>query len=92
MNYSIRGLIFKIFHSSTWHSNPLFRGSYSNYTLKAEALGASCQKLAEPINDSNGKPVIQFAGEATSAKYYSCVHGAIESGWREADRLINLYK
>lgn len=80
------------FSSSKWHSNPLFRGSYSCYTLKAEALGANFQKLAKPINDSTEKPVIQFAGEATSAKYYSCVHGAVESGWREADRLINLYK
>lgn len=78
--------------SSKWHSNPLFRGCYSCYTLKAEALGASVQKLAQPINDSNGRPVIQFAGEATSPQHYSTVHGAVESGWREAERLINLYK
>ncbi|XP_031616985.1 spermine oxidase-like [Contarinia nasturtii] len=77
---------------STWYSNPLFRGSYSCYTLKAEALEGNVQKLAEPINDSNEKPIVQFAGEATSTKHYSCVHGAIESGWREADRLINFYK
>lgn len=82
----------QIFFRSKWHSNPLFRGSYSNYTLKAEALGVDCQKLAQSIDDLNGKPVLQFAGEATSAKYFSCVHGAVESGWREADRLINLYK
>lgn len=46
----------------------------------------------EPINDSNGKPVIQFGGEATNPIHYGSVHGAIETGWREADRLINLYK
>ncbi|XP_055297514.1 spermine oxidase-like [Sitodiplosis mosellana] len=76
---------------SKWYSNPLFRGAGACYTLKAEALGANCQKLAQSIDDSSGKPVVQFAGEATNTKYYSSVHGAVESGWREADRLINLY-
>lgn len=78
-------------YRSKWHSNPHFRGSYSSYTLKAEALGASTHQLAKPIEDFKGNPIIQFAGEATSPKYYGCVHGAIETGWREADRIINLY-
>lgn len=78
--------------SARWYSNPLFRGSYSCYTLKTEALGVGTSKLAQPINDSKGKPVIQFAGEATSRKYIGTVHGAIGSGWREADRIIDLYK
>lgn len=75
-----------------WHSNPHFRGSYSHYTLKTVALDASPSKIAEPINDLNGKPKVQFAGEATSSKYFGNVHGAIETGWREATRLIDLYK
>lgn len=33
-----------------------------------------------------------FAGEATHDHYYSTVHGAIESGWREADRILNTLK
>lgn len=37
------------------------------------------------------KPIIQFAGEATSEHYYSTVHGAVEAGWREATRLANFY-
>lgn len=37
------------------------------------------------------KPVVQFAGEATSDHYYSTVHGAVEAGWREARRLADFY-
>jgi monoamine oxidase len=32
-------------------------------------------------------PRIQFAGEATHEKFYSTVHGALESGIREATKL-----
>lgn len=32
-------------------------------------------------------PRLMFAGEATAGKLYSTTHGAIISGWREADRL-----
>uniref|UniRef100_A0A1A9WNE7 Amine oxidase domain-containing protein n=1 Tax=Glossina brevipalpis TaxID=37001 RepID=A0A1A9WNE7_9MUSC len=37
------------------------------------------------------KPIVQFAGEATSCHYFSTVHGAVESGFREADRLLQYY-
>lgn len=29
-----------------------------------------------------------FAGEATSPHHFGAVHGAIETGWREADRIM----
>lgn len=48
--------------------------------------------LAKPIANPMGNPLIQFAGEATNAKHYACSHGAIVTWWREADRLIDLYK
>lgn len=38
------------------------------------------------------KPTIQFAGEATHPYYYSTVHGAVETGYREAERLISYYQ
>lgn len=50
------------------------------------------EKLTEPIVNGMEEPIIQFAGEATNEKHYACVHGAIDTGWREADRLIELYK
>lgn len=77
---------------SKWHSNSHFNGSYSYYSLKSNALNVTAEKLAEPIVNGTEKPRIQFAGEATNGKHYACVHGAIETGWREADRLIELYK
>ena len=83
---------FVSFRRSKWYSNPNFRGSYSSYTLQSDALDVSAEKLAEPINTSNGRPLIQFAGEATNANHFGSVHGAIETGWREANRLIQLYK
>jgi hypothetical protein len=36
--------------------------------------------------------VLHFAGEATHSSFYGTVHGAIETGWREATRLIKFNK
>uniref|UniRef100_A0A1A9Z0N5 Amine oxidase domain-containing protein n=1 Tax=Glossina pallidipes TaxID=7398 RepID=A0A1A9Z0N5_GLOPL len=51
------------------------------------------QSSAEPLFSQSrcDKPVVQFAGEATSDHYFSTVHGAVEAGWREAKRLAELY-
>lgn len=76
--------------TSKWSSNPHFRGSYSFCSLKSDGYGAKIVDLAKPIT-SNGIPIIQFAGEATNPTHYSTVHGAVETGWREAKQLIDLY-
>lgn len=55
-------------------------------------MNVSHVNLAEPLLGIDKCPVIQFAGEATNRHHFGTVHGAIESGWREADRLINFYK
>ncbi|XP_061397059.1 spermine oxidase-like [Musca vetustissima] len=47
---------------------------------------------AAAICSKNMKPVLLFAGEATSRHHFSTVHGAVESGYREANRLINFYR
>ncbi|XP_058122909.1 peroxisomal N(1)-acetyl-spermine/spermidine oxidase-like [Anopheles ziemanni] len=76
---------------SNWSSDRHFRGSYSSRSITTERLKTGAKYLATPLLNDDGKPVVQFAGEATSWKSYSTVHGAIESGQREADRLIHLY-
>ncbi|XP_065558033.1 peroxisomal N(1)-acetyl-spermine/spermidine oxidase-like [Artemia franciscana] len=73
---------------STWYSNPYTRGSYSYRTVLADKNQVWAKDLAEPIVDQGGFPILMFAGEATHDHFYSTVHGAVESGWREAERLI----
>ncbi|XP_035737167.1 spermine oxidase-like isoform X1 [Vespa mandarinia] len=75
---------------SAWTQNKHFRGTYSFHSIESDKVHASAEGLSEPII-KNQIPIILFAGEATSKRYYSTVHGAIVSGWREADRLIELY-
>ena len=40
----------------------------------------------------NGAPKVLFAGEATIDEYFSAVHGAVESGAREAERLLDYFE
>lgn len=77
---------------STWHSNPHFRGAYTFCSIEAEENNASSEDLACPISSKNRNDVLLFAGESTHSTHYSTVHGAIESGYREAERIIDLYK
>lgn len=77
-----------------WYSNPHFHGTYSYQTIIAREHFPESPNLvlAEPILNKRGIPRLQFAGEATHPYHYSTVHGAIETGFREADRLIKIYK
>ncbi|KAG0718671.1 Peroxisomal N(1)-acetyl-spermine/spermidine oxidase [Chionoecetes opilio] len=85
--YKIPDAVF--FKRSTWGTNVWTRGSYSFRSLKTEAAGALPADLAEPLVDlETNTPLVCFAGEASHDCYYSTVHGALETGWREADRLI----
>ncbi|XP_035737162.1 uncharacterized protein LOC118448242 isoform X1 [Vespa mandarinia] len=73
---------------SNWYTNSNFRGCYTFQSMMSEKLNVRPKDLAEPIMSSDNKPLILFAGEATHDHYYSTVHGAVESGFREADRLL----
>jgi spermine oxidase len=72
---------------TSWFTNPFTRGSYSYRSVKSKEQDAWASDLAEPVKDSTGHPRLHFAGEATHDCFYSTVHGAVESGWREADRI-----
>lgn len=71
-----------------WYQDLLVLGSYSYLTPGAVALKDPIQKLAEPILGNNGKPLVQFAGEATHSTIYQTTIGAFLSGQREARRLL----
>ncbi|XP_063993389.1 spermine oxidase-like [Diachasmimorpha longicaudata] len=77
--------------TSKWHSDSSFRGSYSFRSLTSEDRNVWASDLAHPIVTGVNKPIILFAGEATHSHYYSTVHGAVMTGFREANRLIEYY-
>ena len=69
-----------------WHSERLTRGSYSYVSLAGDRLGISPGDLSKADGESSGR--LRFAGEHTHRRHYSTVHGAMESGWREAERIL----
>lgn len=74
--------------TSKWKTNGHFAGTYSYHPCES----SYANDLAEPICNVENIPKILFAGEATHDHYFSTVHGAIDSGRNEAERLIKLYK
>lgn len=77
---------------SQWHSAPYTRGSYSYVAVGSS--GDDIDALAQPLPEDAADPrplQVLFAGEATHRTFYSTTHGALLSGWREADRLLGLY-
>ncbi|KAL3285881.1 hypothetical protein HHI36_000401 [Cryptolaemus montrouzieri] len=76
-----------------WFSNSNFCGTYSYETVEASKLQIPLQKVLEqPLTNEQGIPVVLFAGEATHVSQYSTVNGAILSGFREANRIVDIYK
>ncbi|CAH4033116.1 unnamed protein product [Pieris brassicae] len=73
---------------STWNANPFTRGSYS-FDNRLTQNANNRRVLAEPLRDTFGVPRVLFAGEATDSLHFSTVHGAVDTGYREAMRLIN---
>ncbi|OSX57036.1 hypothetical protein POSPLADRAFT_1158026 [Postia placenta MAD-698-R-SB12] len=62
------------FYFQRWHSDPLFRGSYSNWP--ASFLSEHQGNLRANVDER-----LWFAGEATSRKYFGFLHGAYSEGW-----------
>ncbi|XP_035457490.2 protein anon-37Cs isoform X6 [Spodoptera frugiperda] len=77
---------------SSWFSNPYTRGSYTYDNLSTPQYPHARATLAEPLVDSSGAPRVLFAGEATDNTHFSTVHGATDTGFREANRLLTKAK
>ncbi|RVW00178.1 flavin monoamine oxidase family protein [Rhodococcus xishaensis] len=71
-------------HVTRWTSDPFAMGSYSYYRAGAGATAAERDTLGAPVGDQ-----LLFAGEATSGEHYGYIHGAMLSGAREAERLLD---
>lgn len=69
-------------HVEDWYANPYCQGTYSFPTVGS---GNARKSLASSID---GK--LFFAGEATHTEgHFATVHGAIETGYRAADEVVN---
>ncbi|KAG0741670.1 hypothetical protein G6F23_007406 [Rhizopus arrhizus] len=64
-----------------WHSDPLFRGSYSNWPIGE--LDQHHQNMKAPLHNR-----LFFAGEALSARYYGFLQGAWFTGIDAASDVV----
>ncbi|XP_062375431.1 peroxisomal N(1)-acetyl-spermine/spermidine oxidase-like isoform X2 [Sardina pilchardus] len=77
---------------SQWFHDEFTCGSYSYLATGCSARDT--QHLAEPLptEHTHSRPLqVLFAGEATHGSFFSTAHGALQTGWREAERLITHY-
>ncbi|KAI5636667.1 flavin containing amine oxidoreductase domain-containing protein [Phthorimaea operculella] len=72
---------------SKWFANEFTRGTYTYESMIAASHLTARSDLAAPLKDSADTPRVLFAGEATHQKRFGTVHGAAETGIREAMRL-----
>ena len=74
-------------HVTRWASDPFSRGSYS-HMITAMSDHEHREEFQRPVRGSNGGE-LRFAGEHTSTNHFATVHGALLSGWREADSILS---
>ncbi|KAI0752122.1 amine oxidase [Fomes fomentarius] len=73
------------FHFPRWASDPLFRGSYSNWP--SSFFSQHHQNLRATVGSR-----LWFAGEATSQKYFGFLHGAYFEGMDVAGEMAKCIK
>jgi len=73
------------FYFDKWHSDPLYRGSYSNWP--ASFFQEHHDNLRATVSER-----LWFAGEATSQKYFGFLHGAYFEGQEVATQLAKCIK
>lgn len=77
-------------HVTRWASDKYSRGSYSHMI---KDLSEFRHRIAfqEALSNSDGG-IVRFAGEHTDVDHFATVHGALISGRREADAILNSLK
>ncbi|PSR82152.1 amine oxidase [Coniella lustricola] len=73
-------------HVSRWAHDEFSRGSYS-HMITGLSETAHRHEFQRPVVGTDGA-VLRFAGEHTSGNHFATVHGALLSGWREADAIL----
>lgn len=74
---------------SRWLTKKNFLGSYTFIGRGFDKFNVGPKDLADPISKLDGVNCLHFAGEATDVVFPSYVQGAVHSGWRVADEIIN---
>lgn len=74
-------------HVTRWGSDEWSRGSYSHMITGLSENGHR-EEFARPLKVDGGKGRVRFAGEHTSVNHFATVHGALLSGWREANAML----
>lgn len=74
---------------SKWSTNVYSQGAFT-YLSTESGLG-HIKDLADPTPEAcqSETPILFFAGEHTSTRNFATVHGARDSGIREANRILN---
>uniref|UniRef100_A0A8C5H3A2 Peroxisomal N(1)-acetyl-spermine/spermidine oxidase-like n=1 Tax=Gouania willdenowi TaxID=441366 RepID=A0A8C5H3A2_GOUWI len=73
-----------------WFNDPWTCGSYVHLAIGCSEKDFENMMEPLPTKGKGSQPLqVLFAGEATHPCFYSTVHGAILTGWREADRIIS---
>lgn len=73
-------------HVTRWATGEFSRGSYS-HMIAGLSETKHREEFQRPVINSEGG-VLRFAGEHTSRNHFATVHGALLSGWREADAIL----
>lgn len=77
-------------HVTRWHQDKLSRGSYS-HMIAGLTEPRHRDELAKPLKNGEGAE-LRFAGEHTSRDHFATAHGALLSGWREADEILRQHE
>lgn len=73
-------------HVTRWATDDFSRGSYS-HMITGLSETKHREEFRRPIVNNEGS-VLRFAGEHTSRNHFATVHGALLSGWREANAIL----